>query len=133
MGGASGIGPMGIGGATGGIGPASGGMGGATAGGAGGSAPNTPSGGEGYPEHRGAGCDVTAGEYGTDNPNLPNPFQMNDGTIISSMAEWDCRRAEIIKDLEEYEVSPSLFSTTKTHWTQNLQHGNYDGVFLRLV
>jgi hypothetical protein len=97
---------MGMGGATGGMGPASGGMGGATAGGAGGSAPNTPSGGEGYPEHRGAGCDVTAGEYGTDNPNLPNPFQMNDGTIISSMAEWECRRAEIIKDLEEYEVGP---------------------------
>jgi len=62
--------------------------------------------GDGYPEHQGAGCDVAAGEYGTENANLPNPFQMNDGTIISTMAEWECRRAEIIKDLEEYEVGP---------------------------
>lgn len=62
--------------------------------------------GGGYPEHLGAACDVSAGEYGTDNPNLPNPFQMNDGSIVSSMDEWQCRRAEIIKDLEEYEVGP---------------------------
>ena len=35
-------------------------------------------------EHTGANCDVQAGEYGGDNPYLPNPFQMNDGTIIST-------------------------------------------------
>lgn len=62
--------------------------------------------GDGYPEHRGAGCNVSAGEYGAENANLPNPFQMNDGTVISTMAEWECRRAEIVNDLEEYEVGP---------------------------
>lgn len=61
---------------------------------------------EGYPEFKGADCEVTAGTYGTDNTKLPNPFQMNDGSVISSMAQWECRRAEIIKDLEEYEVGP---------------------------
>ena len=62
---------------------------------------------EGYPQFPGAGCDVSAGEYGAvDNPKLPNPFKMHDGTIISSMAEWECRRAEIIRDLEKFEVGP---------------------------
>lgn len=58
----------------------------------------------GYPENTGAFCNVTAGQYGGDNPNLPNPFAMNDGTLISSAAEWTCRRNEIKKDLEEYEI-----------------------------
>jgi hypothetical protein len=31
---------------------------------------------------------------------------MHDGTIISTMAEWQCRRAQIIKDLEKFEVGP---------------------------
>lgn len=61
----------------------------------------------GYPEFPGAGCDVSAGKYGAvDNPKLPNPFKMNDGTIISSMDQWQCRRAEIIKNLQEFEVGP---------------------------
>src|SRR5690606_27848694 len=63
-----------------------------------------PPGALGYPENTGAFCEVSAGAYGTDNPNLPNPFAMNDGTIISSRAEWACRRNEIKKDLEEYEI-----------------------------
>ncbi|HKO93249.1 MAG TPA: hypothetical protein VJU61_18970 [Polyangiaceae bacterium] len=58
----------------------------------------------GYPENTGAGCAVTAGAYGTANPNLPNPFAMHDGTIISSVDQWKCRRNEIKKDLEEYEI-----------------------------
>lgn len=65
--------------------------------------PQTP-GVLGYPENTGAFCDVTAGPYGGNNPNLPNPFAMNDGTVISSRAEWACRRNEIKKDLEEYEI-----------------------------
>jgi hypothetical protein len=60
--------------------------------------------GTGYPENTGAGCAVTAGAYGGDNPNLPNPFAMNDGTIIGTAAEWACRRNEIKKDLEEFEI-----------------------------
>jgi hypothetical protein len=62
---------------------------------------------DGYPEFPGAGCDVSPGEYdAVDNPKLPNPFKMHDGTIISSMDEWECRRAEIIKDIEKFEVGP---------------------------
>jgi hypothetical protein len=62
---------------------------------------------KGYPEFPGAGCPVSAGKYGAvDNPKLPNPFKMGDGTIISSMDEWQCRRAEIIKNLQEFEVGP---------------------------
>lgn len=58
----------------------------------------------GYPENTGAFCNVTAGAYGGDNPNLPNPFAMNDGRVISTRADWACRRNEIKKDLEEYEI-----------------------------
>jgi hypothetical protein len=58
----------------------------------------------GYPENTGADCVVSAGAYGTANPNLPNPFAMNDGTIISTVDQWKCRRNEIKKDLEEYEI-----------------------------
>jgi hypothetical protein len=58
----------------------------------------------GYPENTGAGCVVSAGAYGTANPNLPNPFAMHDGTLISSVEQWKCRRNEIKKDLEEYEI-----------------------------
>jgi hypothetical protein len=61
----------------------------------------------GYPQFPGAGCKVTAGEYGAvDNPKLPDPFKMRDGTIVSTMAQWECRRAEIIRDLEKFEVGP---------------------------
>ncbi|MET0411111.1 MAG: hypothetical protein ABW217_07430 [Polyangiaceae bacterium] len=63
-----------------------------------------PSGELGYPENTGAFCNVNAGTYGGDNANLPNPFAMNDGTIISTVAEWTCRRNEIKKDLEAFEI-----------------------------
>jgi glucuronyl esterase-like protein len=63
-----------------------------------------PAGTLGYPENTGAFCDVTAGAYGVENPNLPNPFAMHDGTVISTLAQWTCRRNEIKKDLEEYEI-----------------------------
>ncbi len=57
----------------------------------------------GYAENTGADCDVYAGELAR-NPNLPDPFAMNDGTRISTMAEWACRRNEIKKDIERYEI-----------------------------
>lgn len=59
----------------------------------------------GYPENRGAGCDVAAGELAP-NQRLPDPFTMNDGTTISTMDEWMCRRNEIKKDMERYEIGP---------------------------
>ncbi|MEY4551175.1 MAG: beta-xylosidase/endoglucanase, partial [Pseudomonadota bacterium] len=66
--------------------------------------PTLPPVAQGYPENTGAFCQVSAGVYGGSNPNLPNPFAMNDGTIISSADQWECRRNEIKKDLEQYEI-----------------------------
>lgn len=57
----------------------------------------------GYPENTGAGCEVTAAELNR-NDNLPDPFAMNDGTRISTRAQWACRRNEIKKDIERYEI-----------------------------
>jgi hypothetical protein len=59
----------------------------------------------GYPENTGAGCDVTAAEL-TRNDNLPDPFAMNDGTRITEKAQWVCRRNEIKKEIERYEIGP---------------------------
>ncbi|MBN2194164.1 MAG: hypothetical protein JW751_15210, partial [Polyangiaceae bacterium] len=115
-GGGTGVGGGGTGGLTGGTGgsSATGGGGADDTGGSnatgGGDTGGTGGGGEppeGYPEFPGAGCDAPHGEYGAvDNPKLPNPFQMHNGDIISTRAEWECRRAQIIHDLEEFEVGP---------------------------
>lgn len=59
----------------------------------------------GYPENTGAGCDVEAGEL-SPNQKLPDPFMMNDGTRITTKAQWACRRNEIKRDLEKYEIGP---------------------------
>jgi hypothetical protein len=75
------------------------GNGGTGAGGAGGVM------GGGYPENSGAECDVSAGQM-AQNDNLPDPFAMNDGNRISTMEQWTCRRNEIKKDIEEYEIGP---------------------------
>ncbi len=57
----------------------------------------------GYPENTGAGCDVMAGPL-AENDNFPDPFAMNDGTRITTKAQWACRRNEIKKDIEKYEI-----------------------------
>jgi hypothetical protein len=79
----------------------------------------------GYPENTGASCAVTAGAYAGDNPNLPNPFAMHDGTLISTMAEWTCRRNEIKKDIEEYEIGvkpePPQVAATFANGTLSVQ------------
>jgi hypothetical protein len=107
----AGMGGAGMGGtATGGAGSGSigAGMGGTAAGtggdGAGGAAAGTggaPVGG--YPENSGSECDVMAGDL-EPNDNLPDPFAMNDGTRITTKAQWACRRNEIKKDIEKYEI-----------------------------
>jgi len=74
------------------------GPGGAT--GAGGTTPGTAS-----PENSGASCTVAAGALKKNN-KLPNPFAMHDGTVITTKTEWSCRRNEILKDLEKYEIGP---------------------------
>lgn len=79
----------------------------------------------GYPENTGADCVVSAGTYGNANPNLPNPFAMHDGTLISSVEQWKCRRNEIKKDLEEYEIGvkpePPQVQATFTGGTLRVQ------------
>jgi len=59
----------------------------------------------GYPENTGADCVVSAGSLAR-NENLPDPFAMNDDTRIQSLDDWSCRRNEIKRDLEEYEIGP---------------------------
>ena len=31
---------------------------------------------------------------------------MHDGTVITTKAQWECRRNEIKEDLEKYEIGP---------------------------
>jgi hypothetical protein len=71
---------------------------------AGGTAGGT-SAGVGSDENTGADCVVSAGAL-KKNTKLPDPFAMHDGTRISSKAQWECRRNEIKKDLEKYEIGP---------------------------
>jgi len=42
----------------------------------------------------------------TADPALPDPFAMHNGTRISDKSEWACRRNEVKKDLEQYEIGP---------------------------
>ncbi|WP_437597860.1 alpha/beta hydrolase family protein [Sorangium sp. So ce590] len=89
----------------GGAGPATSGAGGAGTGGGASGAGGGPVVGDGYPEHTGADCEVTAGGL-KKNDNLPNPFVMDDGTAITTKAAWKCRRAEIKAEIEKYEIGP---------------------------
>jgi hypothetical protein len=77
----------------------------------------------GYPENTGAGCTVSAGQQ-VRNTDLPNPFKNHDGTIISSVADWECRRNEIKKDIETFEIGakpePSTSTVTATLNGNNL-------------
>src|SRR2546423_940412 len=58
-------------------------------------------------ENSGANCKASAGALlSADNKKLPNPFAMHDGTVISSKAQWECRRNEVKADLEKYEIGP---------------------------
>jgi hypothetical protein len=84
----------------GGAGPGTGGIAGGPSAGAGGGAVGGAS-----SENTGKSCASTAGALKKNN-KLPDPFAMNDGTRISSKAEWTCRRNEIKADLEKYEIGP---------------------------
>ena len=64
-------------------------------------------------ENYGASCDVTYGALKTNAP-LPDPFAMNDASRISTKDEWACRRNEIKKDLEQYEIGPKPDPSTAT-------------------
>lgn len=53
-------------------------------------------------EDDGANCPVTLPGSLTANAKLPDPFRKIDGTRITTVAEWRCRRAEIKKLEERY-------------------------------
>ena len=55
-------------------------------------------------ENIGAACDVSAAELTAANTNLPDPFTMHDGTRLTTKAQWACRRNEIKKDIERFEI-----------------------------
>ena len=53
------------------------------------------------------GCNATyKALLGTASSGLPDPFAMHDGTRIKDKSEWGCRRNEVKKDLEQYEIGP---------------------------
>jgi len=106
-GGRGGLMMSGVGGATTGAGGATAGVGGMT------SAPGGSS-GTGV-ENAGANCNATSAPLlAAQNKKLPNPFAMHNGTIISTKAEWECRRNEIKADLEKYEIGPKQTPPTVT-------------------
>jgi hypothetical protein len=73
-------------------------------GGAGGAPPEAPPVvATGYPENTGADCEVAEAGLAR-NDNLPDPFLGNDGTRITTKAQWPCRRAEIKRDVERFEI-----------------------------
>jgi hypothetical protein len=56
-------------------------------------------------ENTGANCVGTAAPLlSAQSHFLPDPFAMHDGTRIATKAQWECRRNEIKKDLEKYEI-----------------------------
>jgi hypothetical protein len=86
----------------------------------------------GYPENTGAGCDVTAGELKSNKAAsgrtpLPDPFTKHDGTRVANKAEWVCRRNEIKKDVEKYEIG------TKPEPSDVEVVATYDGGNLNVV
>lgn len=54
-------------------------------------------------ENTGSDCGAVAGalQY---SKTLPDPFQLNSGGRVSTLDEWKCRRNEIKKELEKYEI-----------------------------
>jgi hypothetical protein len=64
-------------------------------------------------ENTGSACTETAGVLARNN-NLPDPFKRNDGTRISTRADWECRRNEIKRDIETFEIGPKPDPSTVT-------------------
>jgi glucuronyl esterase-like protein len=77
-------------------------------------------------ENSGTACNAEAGAT-SKNDALPNPFAMHDGTIISSKTDWECRRNEIKKDIEQYEIGAKPDPSTST------VAATYDGTNLNVV
>jgi len=77
-------------------------------------------------ENSGAECSAAAGalsKYDT----LPDPFTTHDGTTITAKTDWECRRNEIKKDIEQYEIGAKPDPSTST------VAATYDGTNLTVV
>jgi Cellulose binding domain len=57
-------------------------------------------------EDSGASCAVNLPSTLTSNAKLPDPFTRLDGTRISSVSDWTCRREEILQLAEKYVYGP---------------------------
>ncbi|HEU4583829.1 MAG TPA: hypothetical protein VFS67_36480 [Polyangiaceae bacterium] len=77
-------------------------------------------------ENSGSACEVAPGAM-SKNDALPSPFAMHDGTVISSKADWECRRNEIKKDIEQFEIG------AKPDPAQTTVAATYDGANLNVV
>lgn len=58
-------------------------------------------------ENTGTGCNIsTLTDYADleDIPHMPDPFMFMDGTPITKLNEWRCRRAEIGAQVQQYEL-----------------------------
>ena len=77
-------------------------------------------------ENSGAACDVTVGVM-SKHDALPDPFAKHDGTVISAKTDWECRRNEIRKDIEQYEIGAKPDPSTST------VAASYDGTSLNVV
>lgn len=47
---------------------------------------------------------TAAPDFSTKNPLLPNPFEFLSGAPVTTKADWSCRREEISKLLQQYEL-----------------------------
>jgi hypothetical protein len=77
-------------------------------------------------ENSGSACNAAVGTMAK-NEDLPNPFAMHDGTIISAKTDWECRRNEIKADIETLEIGkkPDPSETTVA--------ATYDGTNVNVV
>ena len=67
-----------------------------------------------FVENEGADCTVGAMPTPTANAKLPNPFKKLDGTIMTTKAEWRCRRQEILKMAETFAYGTKEGTPTTT-------------------
>ena len=81
--------------------------GGAATGGATGASTGGEAGTFGLVENSGSNCNATSASLlSSELKTLPDPFAMHSGTRISAKADWECRRNEILADVQKYEVGP---------------------------
>ncbi|MDF3065363.1 MAG: xylanase / methyl-glucuronoyl esterase [Polyangiaceae bacterium] len=88
--------------------------GGGSAGGAGGSGPAVAS-----QEDTGLDCNVAAatGPNGASATTLPDPFTKWDGTQVKNMADWRCRRRELVEEVEKRILGPKAPPPSKVGGT----------------